>query len=193
MKFMLGPMPENDDFHPSETGWSRIKETSPVLLHLLALPVAVVLMVLTFLFCRAFLGPDVFRLDMINMALVYWTIVIVIPIHEVVHAISTPSWGMSDKTVVGFWPRKVLPYAIYTDALTRTHIIWFIFMPFLILTVFPATVMCLLRLDIPVLYYFILVNAGCSGADIVQVPIFLSQVPRGGIIRNKGFKSYWRA
>jgi len=168
-------------------------DPSPVLLHVLAAPVAIALLVLSFLVCRAFVGPDEFRLDMVNMTLVYWTIAILIPIHEFVHAISTPSWGMSDRTVVGFWPRKVLPYAIYTDALTRTQIIWFIVMPFLTLTVLPAIGMCILELDTPILYYCILINAGLSGGDIVQVPVFLSQVPRHAIIRNRGFESYWKA
>ena len=192
MKFKLGPLPENEDFHPSETGWCRLKEPSPVLLHLLAVPTAVALLVLTFLCCRAFVGPDEFRLDMINMNLLYWTIAALVPMHEVVHAISTPSWGMSEKTVVGFWPRKLAPYAIHTDAMSRTRIIWFILMPFLILTVLPATGMCLLRSDTPLLYHFIVINAGLSAGDIVQVPMFLSQVPRHALIRNKGWTSYWK-
>ena len=193
MEFKLGPFPQNDDFNPSEMGWCRLREPSPILFQALAIPTAVVLLVLTFFFCTIFMGEDKFRIDMIDMTLVWWAIVILIPIHEFVHAISTPSWGMSDKTVVGFWPRKLLPYAIYTDALNRSRIIWFIVMPFLILTVLPATGMCLLKPDSPLLYHFILVNAGLSSADIVQVPIFLFQVPRLAVVRNKGYKSYWRA
>ena len=193
MRFNLGPLPENEEFSPLETGWRRVKDPSPLLLHVLAVPTAVAIMVLTYLCCRAFVGLDEFRLDRINMNLVYWTIAALIPIHEVVHAISTPSYGMSDKTVVGFWPRKILPYAIHTDALTRTQILWFVLMPLLVLTVLPATVMCLFRLDLPVLYYFILINAGCSAGDVVQVPVFLSQVPRHALVRNKGCESYWKA
>ncbi|MBT7165574.1 MAG: hypothetical protein HN904_22545 [Victivallales bacterium] len=66
-------------------------------------------------------------------------------------------------------------------------------MPFLTLTVLPAIGMCILELDTPILYYCILINAGLSGGDIVQVPVFLSQVPRHAIIRNRGFESYWKA
>jgi hypothetical protein len=163
-----------------------------VLLHVLTVPTALALLVLTFLSCRAFVGPDEFRLDLVNMNIVYWTIAVLVPIHEFVHAISAPSWGMSDKTVVGFWPLRLTPYAVHTDAMSRTRVIWFILMPFLLLTVLPATVMCLLRSNTPLLYYCSVINAGLSGGDIVQVPIFLSQVPRHALIRNKGWNSYWR-
>ncbi len=189
MKFQLGPLPENDDFNPSEKGWRRLTEPSPILLHALAIPTAVVMMVLAFFFYTIFIGEDEFRID---ITLVWWAIVILIPIHEFVHAISTPFWGMSDKTVVGFWPRKILPYAFYTDAWNRSQVIWCLLMPFVILSVLPATGMCFWKLDSPVLYHFIFMNAGLSSGDILQVPIFLFQVPRHAVVRNKGWTSYWR-
>ena len=190
MKFKLGPLPENEDFHPSETGWRRLREPSPILLSTLAIPTALALMGLTFFFLKMFTAQETFRID---MTLVWWAIVILGPIHELVHAISTPSWGLSDKTVVGFWPRRLLPYTIYTDALNRSRIIWFLVMPFLTLTVLPAIGMCIFRQDCPVLNHFILVHAGLSSGDIVQLPIFYFQVPRHALVRNKGYKSYWRA
>jgi hypothetical protein len=189
MKFKLGPLPENDDFNPSELGWRRLTEPGPILLQALAIPTAVVMLVLAFFFYTIFIGEDEFRID---MTLVWWAIVILTPIHEFVHAISTPSWGMSDKTVVGFWPRKILPYTLYTDAWNRSRVIWFLIMPFVILSVLPATGMCFWKLDSPVLYHFILINAGLSSGDILQVPIFLFQVPRHAVIKNKGWNSYWR-
>ncbi len=190
MKFKLGPLPENEDFHPSATGWCRLREPSPLLLHALAIPTAVGVMGLTFLCLRIFTPQDKLRID---MTLVWWAIPILIPVHELVHAITTPCCGLSDKTVVGFWPRKLLPYAIYTDALNRSRIIWLIVMPFLTLTVLPAIGMCMFGLGWPLLYHFILVNAGFSSGDILQVPIFCFQVPRHALVRNKGYKSYWRA
>ena len=190
MEFKIGPFPENDDFNPSEMEWCRLTEPSPILFQALAIPTAVVLLVLTFFFCTIFMGEDKFRID---MTLVWWAIVILIPIHEFVHAISTPSWGMTNKTVVGFWLRKIMPYAFYTAAWNRSRVIWFLVMPFLILTVLPATGMCFWKLDSPVLYHFILVHAGLSGGNILQVPIFLFQVPRHAVVRNKGWNSYWRA
>ena len=192
MRFVLGPLPENEEFHPLETGWCKVRDPSPVLLHLLALPTAVVLLFLTFLPCRALFGRDAFNIGALDMSLVYWSVALLIPVHELMHAVSAPSFGMSDKTVVGLWYQRLFPYAVHTDAMTRGRIIWFLIMPFLMLTLLPIAAMWLLRVDSPFLFHFILVNAGGCAADFVQVPIFLSQVPRRGLIRNKGYDSYWR-
>ena len=193
MRFVLGPLPENKDFHPLETGWQKIRDPSAVLLHLLALPTAVALVFFTFLSCRALFGRDMFNIGALDMTMVYWGVALLVPIHELSHAVSTPSFGMSDKTVVGFWYQRLLPYAVHTDAMTRTRIIWFLVMPFLILTVIPTVGMWLLRLHSPFLFHFVLVNAGGCAGDFVQVPIFLSQAPRHSVIRNRGPESYWRA
>ncbi len=169
-------------------GWCRLREPSPILLHALAIPTAVVIMALMFFFYTMFISENTFQID---MTLVWWAIAILIPIHEFVHAVSTPSWGMSNKTVVGFWPRKILLYAFYTDAWNRSRLLWFLIMPFVILSVLPATGMCFLKLNSTVLYHFILINAGLSSGDILQVPIFLFQVPRHAVVMNKGWNSYW--
>jgi len=193
MRFKLGPLPENEDFHPSETGWRKVRDPNAVLLHLLALPTAIALVFLTFLVCRPLFGRDMFNIGALDMTMVYWGVALLVPIHELIHAVSTPSFGMSDKTVVGFWYQRLLPYAVHTDALTRTRIMWLLAMPFLVLTILPVTGMWLLRLDSPFLCHFILINAGGCAGDLVQAPIFLSQVPRHGLVRNKGVESYWRA
>ena len=75
--------------------------------------------------------------------------------------------------------------------MTRTRILWFLTLPFLMLTVLPVIGMWLFRLDSPFLCHFILVNAGGCAGDFMQVPIFLSQAPRHALIRNKGWDSYW--
>jgi len=192
MRFVLGPLPENEDFHPLETGWRKIRDPNAVLLHLLSLPTASAVVVLTFLVCRALFGREMFNIGALDMSLVYLGVVLLVPLHELIHAVSAPSFGMSGKTVVGFWYQRLLPYAVHTDAMTRTRIVWFLIMPFLMLSVLPMIGMWLLRLNSSFLCHFILINAGGCAGDFIQLPVFVCQVPQHAVIRNKGLDSYWR-
>ena len=192
MRFSLGPLPKNEDFIPLETGWRKLREPGPILLNLLAVPAAVVLILLTYFACRILFGDNMFTIADLDMPLVYWGIALLIPVHEFAHALCTPHLGMTRKTVIGFWYQRLQPYAIYTDAISRTRLLWFLVAPFLILTVLPVAVMWIFRLNSPFIWHLVFINAGASAADFLQLPMFISQVHRRGLIRNKGSDSYWK-
>ncbi|MAE61459.1 MAG: hypothetical protein CMJ49_08905 [Planctomycetaceae bacterium] len=190
MRFKLGPLPANEAFSPLETGWRRSREPGAVWLQVIAVPAAVVLVAVFGLALGMFTWSG--SID-VNMNLMRWGIVIMIPIHELVHAVTTPGWGMSDKTVVGFWARRLLPYAVYTEALTRRQIMWLILMPFVALSVVPAAVQLALGVDSEVLTHLVVINAGLCSGDIPLAFVFWFGTPRGALVRNKGYDSYWKA
>ena len=44
MRFQYGPIPEDDEFHPEAQGWSDLREPSPLIINLLAIPTAILLL-----------------------------------------------------------------------------------------------------------------------------------------------------
>jgi len=41
MRFLLGKVPENPDFHPEQGGWQRLREPGPVVMQVLGLPLGI--------------------------------------------------------------------------------------------------------------------------------------------------------
>jgi len=189
MKLNLGSLPENVGFNPLKSGWYRLKEPGPIFFTILSAPVLIIVVGLIYLLYINFINQETFQLD---TTLVLWVLLIIAPIHEFIHALFTPSWGMSNKTVIGFWPQRILLYAVYTETLKKKQILLFLIMPFCILSLFPLLIMFLFKLDNQILIYFIIVNAGLSSGDIIQLPILYFQLPKNSVVRNKGWKSYWK-
>ena len=44
MRFHYGPIPEDEVFHPEAQGWSGIREPSPLVLNILAIPTGILLL-----------------------------------------------------------------------------------------------------------------------------------------------------
>lgn len=113
MKFRLGAIPE-DDFEPDDE-WHAIWEPSPLLMQLFAFPIGIALLVVfAFLWQRCVvLGPlHVPKVYAVPFALTtIASLPLLILVHELLHAVSHPGFGLQPNTVIGAWPRKMLFYA----------------------------------------------------------------------------------
>ena len=45
MKFRLGKIPPNPDFHPEQEGWRPLREPGPIVMQLVGLPIGVAVVV----------------------------------------------------------------------------------------------------------------------------------------------------
>jgi len=188
MRFIHGPVPEDPQFQPIEEGWSAIREPNPVTMQIFALPVMVAAGVLTWAAIRYGTVVDA-------RAFLTWFLpafVVMIPIHELIHAFANPSFGMTTRTYVGVWPSKMLFYAHYEGELPRGRFLFVLIAPTLVLTVLPLLLLAAFRLDVPFLAAMAFANALGAAGDLLGIGILLSQIPRGALVRNKGWRSYWR-
>src|SRR5262245_37172423 len=143
MRLHLGPVP--DEFSP-DSSWRAIREPDPILLQVIALPVAAFVAVLVgFAWSRvglptSLLFPGPFPvLVLFNVALAL-SIPALIVAHELLHAIVHPHFGLSSSTIIGAWPSRLLFYAHFSGPLTRNRFLAIFAMPFLVITVLPLAV-----------------------------------------------------
>ena len=188
MKFVLGPIPDDQAFQPEAEGWRPLKEPDPILLNVLAIPVAAVTMLLLILFIR-FFTPMKLE-EVLRPFLVAF--LIIIPIHEFVHAFLTPRMGLTRETVIGFWPARILFYAFYLGELSRERFLIVLLGPALVITVLPLAVIAALQINAPILASAAVANGLGAAGDLVGLFVLGWQIPRGAVVKNKGWRSYWR-
>lgn len=125
-------------------------------------------------------------------------LVLTIPVHELMHALSTPGWGLSSKTIVGIQKSKALfmPYVYYDGEQTLWQFLLTGLAPTIFLTVLPIVAMKFALLEAPyrdVLGFISFFNMGISGGDLVVVMWLATQMDRHSPVRQHGWKLYWKA
>lgn len=188
MRFITGPIPDAPDFHPLEEGWNAIREPDPFWIQILAIPVMAVTAVALFAVIEtgtATASKDVFRF-------VGPMFLLMIPIHELIHAFANPRFGFTSRTAVGVWPSHLLFYAHYDGELPRDRFLAILVAPTVVLTVLPLLVCVAFRLDAPAVAALAVANGIGAAGDLLGVGFVLAQIPRGTVIRNKEWRSYWK-
>lgn len=204
MRFHYGAIPEDGAFQPEAAGWSGIREPGPLILNILAIPVAFFLIGTTIYVINLVREgglqgiiedvleqsrPDPFLISLI-------VVVISIPVHELIHLFTHPQFGQSKKSILGAWLSRGLFYAHYEGKVSRNRFLAILVSPYLVLTWIPVIVLALAGNTISLVYvqilvFVALVNSALPAGDIVGFFLMLSQVPSTACVKNKGWKSYW--
>ena len=206
MRFRYGPIPEDDEFHPEAQGWSDIREPSPLIDNILAIPSSILLLGVTiYAISLAWeggplaiiqevleqSGPDPFLVSLV-------VVVFSIPVHELVHLFVHPEFGRSNKSFFGLWLSRGIFYAHYEGAVSRNRFLSIIAAPYLVLAWLPVIILALIDgISVPILYVEILVlvaiiNCVLPAGDILGFFLMVSQIPSSACVKNKGWKSYWK-
>ena len=124
-------------------------------------------------------------------------LLIFIPLHEMLHAVWHPHWGMSSKTIFVIWPRKLRFGVYYDGCMTRRRWLLMRLAPLFILSILPVMLLSLF-FTITVsfaletfLQVLLLVNGIGSGGDIVAAIWILNKVPSNAEICFHNGKAYW--
>ena len=193
MQWHVGPVPE-DDFEPGPE-WRNLDEPTPEELLKLAANYGAVASMLAIL-GWAFLTPlfeEGLRwpawTDVMLFAPVFAGLVL---LHELLHAALHPGYGLTQRTVIGWWPERGMFYAHYHGELSRNRLIMLALMPFLVITVLPLALAAILQWTLPWTAGISILNALLSCADLFVAALLLRQLPGTAILRNRGWVSYWR-
>jgi hypothetical protein len=191
MRFHFGPIPETPDFVP-EPPWRAMKEPTPWLMQLLAVPVAVlsgVLIGALWFWLTPF--KELSRAPLFGL----WFLtafVWLIPVHEAVHALVHPGRGLSDRTCIGVWLSRGLFYAHCHGPMSRNRFIAILIAPFIVLSVLPLIVCALTGWAHPLPVTGSIVNAFLACGDLLGVLLLLWQVPSHATIQNQTWRTYWQ-
>lgn len=192
MKFRFGAMPEDPEFGPESEGWVAVREPGPVKILLITIP-AMVVMGLLFHFLYWLAGTDISPLSNIKNAPIALAMILgVVPIHELLHLVCFPGFGIGEKSIVGFWPKIFVPYAYYVGVLPRNRFMLICACPAIVLSAIPVLV-SFIKPDISVIIVAVsYVNFLLCGGDLVSIFLVVKQVPSDAVVRLNGFRGYWR-
>ena len=184
-----GAVPEDPDFHPENEGWSPIREPGPLAIQFIALPVAMVVVgLLVGLLALVWPSGSVSGSIWLLLAMA----ILLIPIHEILHAVCFPGGLPSPHTIIGIWLSRILFYAHYEGVMTRTRFLVTFAMPFLVLSILPIMLVGLLRWPSLELAALSIVNGAAASGDIIGIILVGLQVPASASVRNRGWRTYWR-
>lgn len=188
MRFHLGPIPDDESFEPDVAEWQSLTEPGPVQAQITAIPIMVVSFAVVYALLNQMAQFSILSEPPLMLLAVF---VPVIALHELCHAFFHPGRGRTSNSVLGFWPTMLVFYAQYFGPLPRDRFIVMLLAPFVLLTLAPVSAACLIG-QIP--WWAgagALLNAAASCVDLLGVLILL-RIPPESLVRNKGWKSYWK-
>lgn len=193
MRFRLGTMPESPEFLPEADGWRLAREPSPPVTLLCALPISAVLLLglgIAWSGVARLAGVSgEMRFGLLTVAGVF---LVIVPLHELVHAVCHPGRGGAAASVLGFWPRLFVPYAYYDDEMSRNRFLLVMVAPFLVLSPAPLLVTAVFAVTPAFLVTLSAVNALGSSVDLLGFALLGLQAPSSARVRNKGPRTWWR-
>jgi hypothetical protein len=205
MRLHFGPVPENPDFHPQEEGWTPLREPSATLFVWIASGVGVVVGVLIALLWAATIENSALisvkvasdqRSPAVPIAIAIGTVlgavVLLIAVHELLHAAVYPGGWLARNTIIGMWLAKGLFYAHYDGPLSRNRFVLVLLTPFLVLTIGLWLVELVLQTRWSLLAGWSVLNAMFAGGDLFATGLIVSQVPAVAELRNQGWNTWWR-
>ena len=189
MRFHIGAFPEAPDFSPDAT-WTPLREPTTWGMQLYAFPLGALACVVVSVLWIILTPLKAVWFDSPGTALLAWGLSI--PIHELIHAAVQPCAGRSANSVLGVWPSRLVFYAHYLGELSRARFIAILVMPLLIISFVPLIACAIGGLTSPFLAFMSILNAFSACGDMFAVGLLLYQVPPGAILRNQGWRTFWK-
>lgn len=190
MRFQIGPPPRDVTMLENGDSWNVVSEPSPLKQQLIGICIAAVIALCIALVVFLSIGPrHVFG---VSWPLVILFIFLVLPVHELLHAIGFKGGIASDQVVLGFNPKACGFYAHYGGQMSRNRYVIIAALPLLVLTIIPLAIVVVLQLDYVRLTEIAIANGLASAGDVLSMLIVVGQVPRQSVLINSGMKSYWK-
>lgn len=207
MRLHLGAPPQSADFHPEQDGWTKLREPSPIWFQLAAAPIAIA--------TAAALGLAWSRLTpmsssgfsimidgrsgatsgwlagIVLMATIGGCFLALVAVHELLHALAMPDYGLSRHTLIGVWPSRLLFYAAHLAPMPRNQFIRVFAVPFLVLSLLPLLGCSLLRIGPAAVVVISVINGACACGDLLGIAMIVWQVPRHALVQNQGWQTWW--
>ena len=205
MRLQLGEVPKSDLVSPEARGWRVIYSPATRKIYWLAALAGLGLLggLCTALSAWSWVVANKAGMATAGDAASPWLTVFVvlatfIPLHELIHLLAQPEWGMSSRSVLAVWPAKLRFGVYYEGCMSLRRWLGMRLAPFIVLSVLPACVVALLQVhpwtpDVEVgLQVMMLLNALGSGGDILAAVLVLRQVPATAQMCFESGRAYWR-
>jgi Putative zincin peptidase len=192
MRFHWGGIPEPKDFVPDET-WKALREPNPLVMQLFAIPLGFVAFIAVgalWLYTTSLKGDPLKSIGSLTAA--FASFIPLIIVHELIHAAVHPQSGKSNRTILGFWPSRLLFYAHYDGKLTRNRFVAILAMPTVVITFIPLVIAMTTNLSSGFIAWISTWNIFFACGDMFGIILLLFQVPSCAICHNQGWRTYWK-
>ena len=191
MRFRFGPIPTEEAFYSRKEQWNKCQEPSAwVVTWLISIPLSVLLALLFLVWVLWLTEISFTRMTIVGFIVVS---LLVIFVHEIIHAFVHPDKGITNKTILGFWPSYMIFYAHYCGVRTKENFVVGLLAPFLILSVMPAVFSSMVGVEFWWLGLVIVLNASFSSIDLFGAIYIQLSVPKNSDVCNQGWSTYWCA
>ncbi|HEY4261252.1 MAG TPA: DUF3267 domain-containing protein [Schlesneria sp.] len=116
----------------------------------------------------------------------------IVVVHELIHAAVHPMSGWSSHSIVGFWPTGGMFYAHYDGELTRNRFVAVLLMPLVVISIVPLLVAAIAQVPSGWVAFISVFNAFLACVDILDAGLVVFQIPATAIVRQQGWRTYWR-
>lgn len=189
MRLFFGPPPPCPDFPPPGEKWHLIREPGPGVSPFFELPLSLGIGYGTFFLWRNFHGFVGFPG---HLALLAPLAVLTLILHEFLHALGHPGFGLGNETAYGIWLSRMAFFTRFDGPLSRNRRLLITIFPLLSLTIVPLLGLVLFNLSWWPLSFSSAFNALFAARDLLNAGIIFRQVPMNSILRDQGRKTYWR-
>jgi hypothetical protein len=191
MRFHIGPVPKSDENLPGV--WTPLRDLGPYTMLLFGVPIGGVAFVIVgwlWLYETPALknignNPNTLLVELIVAMFA------IFPIHEFLHMIFHPQFGLSRKTVLGVWPSRLLCYAYYDGVISRNRFIVIFAMPLLVITILPLFIAFTSGHASILVAFVSSLNALGAGLDIFAIILLFWLVPQNANVCNRGGRTLW--
>lgn len=187
MKFIKSAYPSSENFNPTTDVWTKSKEPTQKVFFILAF-IILVFTILIMHKLRDFLSPSNSYTNILYDMIFF---LVLIPIHELLHALVFPEPLTSRNVIFGTLLEKGCFYAYYDGEMTKCRFLISIITPFTILTLIPL-ILVIFGVFNSYLFEFSYINSLFCCGDIISFFIIIFTLPQKSIVRNKGWYTYYR-
>jgi len=124
----------------------------------------------------------------INLGSIFFIMLLII-FHELLHLIFIPNFIKSENTFIGLTLFGV--FVATEENIPKSRFLLVTIAPFIIISVILPIILGFCGLLTSTLKFLIILNSLASSVDILYLLLIIKQVPKNGILKNNGHKTYW--
>lgn len=191
LRFHLGAIPSPPDF-TSNTLWKPMRAPSPWMEKWVMLPIGIVtggMVAVLWLAITPLAVRDMTSILSLPACLVSFAGIVVV--HELLHVAAHPMSGRSPHSILGFG-QSIGFYGHYAGEMTRNRFVAILLMPTVVISFVPLVVAAVAQVPSGWAAFISVFNGFCAGTDMLLAGLVLFQIPATAIVRQQGWRTYWR-
>jgi hypothetical protein len=190
MLFRFGPPPNSlSDTELASGEWRRLALPPLWVRQVLSVPVGALMALILFVAWVRFTPR--FEISVGAVHQVIGAVLFVFVAGMLLQISTYPGMGLTNNTVLGVWPSRLIPYTAHLSEVTKSRAIVSLLLPFAVLALLPVVVVVVTRISSGWLVFGSCMSAGIFGMNaVLAMPVL--RLPKRSVVAGRGFQAYWK-